>query len=69
MEIKKGQNEVFICQIKYAKDIFLKIQMENCKETPIPMCQKEKLSKNNVLIKWMRLFTSVWLDVETGTHF
>src|SRR5687767_10895648 len=42
MEIKQDQNEVFICQKKYAKD-----RMENCKETTTPMCPKEKLSKND----------------------
>ncbi|XP_049373472.1 uncharacterized mitochondrial protein AtMg00810-like [Solanum verrucosum] len=47
MEIKKEQNEVFICQNKYAKDILTKFRMENCTETATPICQKEKLSKND----------------------
>ncbi|KAL3339575.1 hypothetical protein AABB24_028262 [Solanum stoloniferum] len=47
MEIKQEKNELFICQKKYAKDILTKFRMENCKETATPMCQKEKLSKND----------------------
>ncbi|XP_070004099.1 uncharacterized protein [Nicotiana sylvestris] len=47
MEIKQKVNEVFICQKKYAGHILKKFRMENCKETIIPMCHKEKLSKND----------------------
>ncbi|KAF3634577.1 putative phospholipid-transporting ATPase 1-like [Capsicum annuum] len=47
MEIKQGQNEVFICQKKYAKEILKKFNMEDCKEMSTPMIQKEKLSKND----------------------
>ncbi|OIT39224.1 putative mitochondrial protein, partial [Nicotiana attenuata] len=47
MEIKQGQNEVFICQKKYAKEILKKFNMEDCKEMGTPMNQKEKLSKND----------------------
>ncbi|WMV51198.1 hypothetical protein MTR67_044583 [Solanum verrucosum] len=47
IEIKQGQNEVFICQNKYAKDILKKFRMENCKETTTLMCEKEKLRKND----------------------
>lgn len=47
MEIKQGQNEVFICQKKYAKEILKKFNMEDCKEMRTPMNQKEKLSKND----------------------
>ncbi|XP_015165530.1 uncharacterized mitochondrial protein AtMg00810-like [Solanum tuberosum] len=47
MEIKQEQNEVFICQKKYIKDILTKFRMENCEETTTPVCQKEKLSKND----------------------
>ncbi|XP_015160102.1 uncharacterized mitochondrial protein AtMg00810-like [Solanum tuberosum] len=47
MEIKQGQIQVLICQINYAKDILKIFRMENCKETTTPMCQKEKLSKND----------------------
>ena len=31
MEIKQGQDEVFICQKKYAKEILKKFNMEDCK--------------------------------------
>ncbi|XP_047252241.1 secreted RxLR effector protein 161-like [Capsicum annuum] len=47
MEIKQGQNELFICQKKYAKEILKKFYMEDCKEISTPMNQKEKLSKND----------------------
>ncbi|KAF3667798.1 putative ribonuclease H protein-like, partial [Capsicum annuum] len=47
MEIKQGQNEVFIYQKKYAKEILKKFHMEDCKEMSTPMNQKEKLSKND----------------------
>ena len=47
MEIKQGQDEVFICQKKYAKEILKKFNMEDCKEMNTPIHQKEKLSKND----------------------
>ena len=47
MEVKQSQNEVFICQKKYAKEILKKFQMEECKATSTPMNQKEKLSKSD----------------------
>jgi hypothetical protein len=47
MEVKQSQNEVFICQKKYAKEILKKFQMEECKVTSTPMNQKEKLIKND----------------------
>jgi hypothetical protein len=47
MEVKQSQNEVFICQKKYAKEISKKFQMKECKATSTPMNQKEKLSKND----------------------
>ena len=47
MEIKQSQNEVFICQKKYAKEILKKFHMEECKATNTPMNQKEKLSKED----------------------
>lgn len=46
-EIKQHNNEVFIYQKKYAKDILKKLKMKNCKATTTPMCQMEKLSKND----------------------
>jgi len=47
MEVKQSQNEVFICQKKYAKEILKKFQMEECKATSTPMNQKEKLGKED----------------------
>ncbi|KAL5823512.1 hypothetical protein ACOSQ4_021412 [Xanthoceras sorbifolium] len=47
MEVKQSQNEVFICQKKYAKEILNKFQMEECKATSTPMNQKEKLNKED----------------------
>jgi hypothetical protein len=40
-------DEIFICQMKYTKKILKKFNMENCKSTNTPMCQKEKLCKDN----------------------
>ncbi|KAF3660795.1 putative late blight resistance protein -like protein R1B-14-like [Capsicum annuum] len=47
MEITQGENEFFICQKKYTKEILKKFKMENCKEMNTPMNQKEKLSKDD----------------------
>ena len=47
MEIKQSQDEVFICQKKYAKEILKKFHMEDCKSLSTPMNQKEKLSKED----------------------
>ena len=46
-EIKQSQDEVFICQKKYAKEILKKFHMEDCKSMSTPMNQKEKLSKED----------------------
>ncbi|XP_016690648.1 uncharacterized protein [Gossypium hirsutum] len=47
IEIKQNQNEVFICQRKYAKEILRKFHMEDCKAMSTPMNQKEKLIKDD----------------------
>ena len=47
MEIKQSQDEVFVCQKKYAKEILKKFHMEDCKSMSTPMNQKEKLSKED----------------------
>ncbi|XP_028116204.1 putative disease resistance protein RGA4 [Camellia sinensis] len=47
LEVQQSQNEVFICQKKYAKEILKKFQMEECKAINTPMGQKEKLSKED----------------------
>jgi len=47
IEIKQSDNEGFIFQKKYAKEILRKFQMEECKAVSTPMNQKEKLSKED----------------------
>ncbi|XP_058009645.1 uncharacterized mitochondrial protein AtMg00810-like [Hevea brasiliensis] len=47
IEIKQKENEVFISQNKYAKEILKKFQMEDCKAVNTPMNQKEKLCKED----------------------
>ncbi|CAL5327713.1 unnamed protein product [Camellia sinensis] len=47
LEVQQSQNEVFICQKKYAREILKKFQMEECKAINTPMGQKEKLSKED----------------------
>jgi len=48
MEVKQNDGEIFISQRKYAKEILKKFNMENCKSMNTPMCQKEKLCKDDV---------------------
>lgn len=47
MEVKQKNGGVFICQRKYAKEILKKFKMDECKSVDTPMCQKEKLSKED----------------------
>ncbi|XP_056169083.1 uncharacterized mitochondrial protein AtMg00810-like [Syzygium oleosum] len=47
MEIKQLEDEVFIYQKKYAKEILKKFRMEDCKAMATPMNQKESLSKED----------------------
>ena len=47
MKIKQNNGEVFICQKKYAKEILKKFRMDECKSVYTPMCQKDKLSKED----------------------
>ncbi|KAH9768805.1 hypothetical protein KPL71_011738 [Citrus sinensis] len=47
MEIKQNENEVFICQKKYAREILKKFKLEECKEMSTPMNSKEKLCKED----------------------
>ena len=47
MEVHQKQNEIFICQQKYAKEILKKFRMEECKPTSTPMNQKEKFYKED----------------------
>ena len=47
MEIKQKEEEVFISQKKYAKEILKKFRMDDCKSVDTPMSQKEKLTKED----------------------
>lgn len=47
MEVQQKQNEIFICQQKYAKEILKKFNMMECKPTTTPMNQKEKFCKED----------------------
>ena len=47
MEVQQKQNEIFICQQKYAKEILKKFNMEECRSTATPMNQKEKFCKED----------------------
>jgi hypothetical protein len=47
IEIKHNENDVFIYQKKYAKEILKKFQMEECKTVSTPMNPKENLSKED----------------------
>nr|CAD1838543.1 unnamed protein product [Ananas comosus var. bracteatus] len=47
MEVRQTQNEVFICQNKYLKEILKRFNMEECKSVNTPMGQKEKLQKKD----------------------
>ena len=47
MEIQQKQNEVFLCQQKYAKEVLKNFNMEGCKSTATPMNQKEKFCKED----------------------
>lgn len=47
MDIKQSQDEVFICQKKYAKEVLKKFHMEGCKSMNTPMNQKEKFCKED----------------------
>ncbi|KAL6349072.1 hypothetical protein AAG906_033728 [Vitis piasezkii] len=42
--VHQKQNEIFLCQHKYAKEVLKKFNMEKCKPTAIPMNQKENHS-------------------------
>ncbi|KAL4342366.1 hypothetical protein GQ457_08G025750 [Hibiscus cannabinus] len=47
MQIRQKQNEIFVCQQKYAKEVLKKFNMEACKSIATPMNQKEKFSKDD----------------------
>lgn len=47
IEIKQGEDEAFICEKKYAKEILKKFQMEDCKAVTTPMSHKERLQNED----------------------
>ena len=47
MQVYQKQNEIFLCQEKYANEILKKFNMEGCKPTATPMNQKEKFYKED----------------------
>ncbi|CAJ2627755.1 unnamed protein product [Trifolium pratense] len=47
MQVQQRQNEIFVCQQKYAKEVLKKFNMEDCKPVATPMNQKEKFSKED----------------------
>ncbi|XP_030449874.2 uncharacterized mitochondrial protein AtMg00810-like [Syzygium oleosum] len=47
MEVRQTQNEVFICQKKYMKEILKRFNVEECKSVSTPTGQKEKLQKKD----------------------
>ncbi|XP_057990269.1 disease resistance protein RPV1-like [Hevea brasiliensis] len=47
MQVQQKQNEIFVCQQKYAKEVLKKFNMEECKSTATPMNQKEKFCQED----------------------
>jgi uncharacterized cupredoxin-like copper-binding protein len=47
MQVQQKQNEIFVCQQKYAKEVLRKFNMEECKPATTPMNQKEKFCKED----------------------
>lgn len=46
MEVEQKNDDICICQMKYAEEMLNKFNMENCKSTSSLMCPKEKLCKD-----------------------
>ena len=47
MEVIQSQQEIFISQHKYARDVLKKFNMESCKSISTPLMENEKLSKDD----------------------
>ena len=47
MQVQQKQNEIFVCQEKYAKEVLKKFNMEECRPTATPMNQKEKFCRED----------------------
>ncbi|KAG8646460.1 secreted RxLR effector protein 161-like [Manihot esculenta] len=51
MEVQQKEQEVFICQTKYAKEILKKFRMDECKFATTAMGKNEKVDKEDVVEK------------------
>ncbi|XP_022635866.1 uncharacterized protein LOC111241511 [Vigna radiata var. radiata] len=47
MQVHQKNNEIFVCQEKYAKEVLMKFNMEECKSAATPMNQKEKFCRED----------------------
>ncbi|XP_019430189.1 PREDICTED: uncharacterized protein LOC109337630 [Lupinus angustifolius] len=47
MQVQQNQNEIFVFQQKYGREILKRFNMEECKPAPTPMNQKEKFCKED----------------------
>ena len=47
LEVYQCNDEIFVCQSKYAKDMLLKFGMESCKPLPTPIAHGELLCKDD----------------------
>ncbi|KAH9715909.1 hypothetical protein KPL71_021251 [Citrus sinensis] len=47
MQVHQKENEIFLCQQKYAKEVLKKFNMVECKPTATPMNQNEKFCKED----------------------
>ena len=47
IEVNQSEDDIFICQTKYAKDILKRFRMVNCKPVVTPIVTGTKLNKNN----------------------
>lgn len=66
MEINQKNEGMFICQTKYAKEILKKFKMDEYKSVDTPMCQKEKLSKEDETKKVDETFYKSLFDVSNS---
>ncbi|XP_031254679.1 uncharacterized protein LOC116112705 [Pistacia vera] len=47
MEIYQSLKGIFVCQKKYANEVLMKFNMDNCKSVDIPLIPNQKLSKED----------------------
>lgn len=47
IQVQQKEEEIFVCQQKYAKEVLKKFNMEECKPAATPMNQKEKFCKED----------------------